>query len=58
MEMIYMSPDSYHDSFDKLLDIRHFDISWHATAGLSLLERNSKVLLANMATGTLGAKIP
>ncbi len=56
--MIYMSPDSYHDSFNKLLDIHCFDISRHATAGLSLLERNSKVLLANMAPGTPSAKIP
>jgi hypothetical protein len=58
MEMIYMSPDSNHDSFDELLNIHHFDISRHATAGLSLLERNGKVLLTNMAPGTPSAKIP
>jgi hypothetical protein len=57
MEMIYMSPDSYHDSFDELLNIRHLDISQHATASLSLLEHNGKVLLASMAPGTPSAKM-
>jgi hypothetical protein len=37
MEMIYMSNDPYHDSFDELLDIRRYDLSRHATAGLSFL---------------------
>jgi hypothetical protein len=56
MEMIYI-PDPYHESFDELLDSHRFDISRHATAGLSL-EHNGKVLLANMAPETPGAKIP
>jgi len=53
-----MSPDPYHESFNKLLDIRRFDLSRHPTAGLSFLERDGKVFLANMASGTPGAKIP
>ncbi len=58
MDMIYMSPDLFHDCFDELLDIRHFDLSRHPTAGLSLLEQDGRVFLAHMQPGTPGAKIP
>jgi hypothetical protein len=58
MEMIYMSPNPYHSSFDELLDIRRYDLSRHATAGLLFLERDGKVMLAHMTPGTPGAKIP
>ena len=40
MDMIYMSPDPFHDSFDELLDVRRLDLSCHPTAGLSLLEKD------------------
>jgi hypothetical protein len=40
MEMIYLSKDPYHDTFDKLLDIWRYDLSQHATVGLSFLENN------------------
>ena len=56
--MIYMSPDPFHDSFDKLLDIRHLDLSHHPTAGLSLLEKNGRVFLEHIQPGSPGAKIP
>jgi hypothetical protein len=58
MEMIYMSKDPYHDSFDELLDIWQYDLSCHATTGLSFLESNGKILLAHILPGTPGAKIP
>jgi hypothetical protein len=58
MDMIYMSPDPFHDSFDKLLDIRHLDLSHHPTAGLSLLEKNGRVFLEHIQPGSPGAKIP
>jgi len=40
MDMIYMSPDPYHASFDKLLDLRQFDHTRHPTAGLSFFEQD------------------
>ncbi len=56
--MIYMSPDPFHDSFDKLLDICCLDLTRHPTVGLSLLEEDGRVFLAHMQPGTPGAKIP
>ncbi len=58
MDMIYMSPDPYHDSFDELLDLRQFDHTRHPTAGLSFFEQDGRVILAHMQPGTPGAKIP
>ncbi len=58
MDMIYMSPDPFHDSFDELLDVRRLDLSRHLTAGLSLLEKDGCVFLAQMQPGTPGAKVP
>jgi hypothetical protein len=58
MEIIYMSPNPYCDSFNELLDIRWFDFSQHFTAGLLLIERDGRVILAHMVQGTPGAKIP
>jgi len=58
MDMIYMSPDPYHASFDELLDLRRFDHTRHPTAGLSFFEQDGRVILAHMQPGTPGAKIP
>ena len=58
MDVIYMSPDPYHDSFDKLLDLQRFDHTRHHTAGLSFIEQDGRVILAHMQPGTPGAKIP
>ena len=58
MDMIYMSPDPYHDSFDELLDLRRFDHTQHPTAGLSFFEQDGRVILAHMQPVTPGAKIP
>ncbi len=58
MEMIYMSPSPYHDAFDKVIDIRCFDLAKHPTAGLSLLEKNGQLILAHMSPSTPWAKLP
>ena len=57
MEMIYMSPSPYYDAFDEVIDLRHFDLAKHHTAGLSLLEKSGQLLLAHMSPSTPGAKI-
>ncbi len=56
--MIYMSPDPYFDAFEQPLDLRKFDFTKHATAGLSLYESNGRIYLAAMSPGTPAAKIP
>jgi hypothetical protein len=58
MEMVYMLTNPYHESFDELLGLRLFDLSHHHTAGLSLIQRNGRFILANMIHSTPGAKIP
>jgi hypothetical protein len=40
MMMIYMSPDAYHDAFEQTVDLRKFDLSKHATGGLTLYDRD------------------
>ena len=56
--MIYMSPDPYFDAFEQPLDLRKFDFTKHATAGLSLYESDGRIYLAAMSPGTPAAKIP
>ncbi len=58
MEIIYMSPNPYCDSFNELPNIHCFDFSWHYTAGLVFIECDDRVILAHMVSGTPGAKIP
>ena len=58
LEIIYMSPNPYRDSFNELLNICCFDFSRHYTAGLLLIEHDGRVILAHMVQGTPGAKIP
>ncbi len=57
MEMIYMSPNPYHESFDELRDMRHYDLSKHQTAGLSFIQKNGCLILAHMIPSTPGVKI-
>jgi hypothetical protein len=58
MEVIYMSSNPYHKSFNELLDLHCFDLTCHPTAGLLFVECDGKVFLALMVPGTPGAKIP
>jgi hypothetical protein len=58
MAMVYMSPSPYHDAFDEVMDTRKCDFSKYPTAGMSLMEHNGRLILAQMSPGTPGAKIP
>jgi hypothetical protein len=57
MMMVYMSPDPYHYAFEQLVDLRKFDLTKHATGGLSLYERDGRVHLALIAPSTPAARI-
>ncbi len=57
MMMVYMSPDPYHDAFEQSVDLRKFDLTKHATGGLSLYERDGRVNLASIAPSTPAACI-
>jgi hypothetical protein len=52
MMMVYMSADPYHDAFEQTMDLRKFDLTEHATGGLSLYVRDSRVHLASIAPST------
>ncbi len=58
MEMIYMLPDPYHESFDELIDLRHYDLSKHQTPGLSFIQKNGCLILMHMTPSTPNVKIP
>ncbi len=55
--MVYMSPDPYHDAFEQSVDLRKFDLTKHATSGLSLYKRDGRVHLASIAPSTPAARI-
>jgi len=55
--MVYMSPDPYHEAFEQTIDLRKFDLSKHATDGLSLYARDGRVHLASISPGTPAARI-
>jgi hypothetical protein len=57
MMMVYMSPDSYHVAFEQTMDLWKFDLTKHATGGLSLYERDGWVHLASIAPSTPAARI-
>ncbi len=58
MDMIYMSPDSYHDALDELIDLGQVDLDKHQTAGLLFIPKNGQVIQAHMLPGTPRANIP
>jgi hypothetical protein len=58
MDMIYMSPDPYHNAFNEVIDLHHFDLKKHSMAGLSFIEKNGCTILAHISSSTPGAKIP
>jgi hypothetical protein len=57
MMMVYMSPDPYHDAFKQTVDLRKFDLTKHATSGLSMYKRDGRVHLAPIAPSTPAARI-
>jgi hypothetical protein len=58
MALIYMSPDPYHEAFEEIMDIRHFDFNHHHTAGLCLAHTDGRLIHGGMAPSTPAAKIP
>jgi len=58
MALVYMLPDPYHEAFEEVLDLRHFDLSRHRTAGLCLAHINGRLFLGSMTPSTPAAKIP
>jgi hypothetical protein len=53
MMMVYMLPDPY----EQTVDLRKFDLTKHATCGLSLYVRDGRVHLASIAPSTPAARI-
>ena len=39
LETVYISPDPFYGTFEEELDLRKFDFTKHATAGLNFLEK-------------------
>ncbi len=56
--MIYMPPDPFHELFEEIIDLRHFDLKQHQTAGLCLAQFDGCLYLGSMAPSTPGSKIP
>ena len=57
MDMIYMSPDSYHKASEQTVDLRKFDMATHHTGGLNLFESDGRVHLASISPSTPTARI-
>jgi hypothetical protein len=57
MDMINMSPDPYGRTFEEPLDLRKFNLSKHPTAGLRLITKDGRLILASMDTSSPGARI-
>jgi hypothetical protein len=57
MVMIYLSPDPYFDAFEQPINIRHFDLTKHDTARLSLHESDGHLHLGTMSRSTPTAKM-
>ena len=55
--MVYMLPDPFHDAFEQTVDLWKFDLTKHATGGLSLYVRDGRVHLASIAPSTPAARI-
>ena len=54
---IYMSPDPYGQAFEQEIDLRKWDLTTHCTAGMRLLEKNGRLLLASIDASTPAARI-
>jgi hypothetical protein len=46
MAMIHMSPNPYGRTFEKEIDLRKWDLTCHCTAGMQLLEKDGRLILA------------
>ena len=57
MATIYMSPDPYEQAFEQEINLRKWDLTTHRTAGMCLLEKNGRLLLASIDVSTPAARI-
>ena len=57
MATIYMSPDPYGQAFEQEIDLHKWDLTTHCTAGMCLLEKNGRLLLASIDASTPAAWI-
>jgi hypothetical protein len=57
MAMIYMSPDPYGQAFEQEIDLCKWNLTTHHTAGMCLLEKNGRLLLASIDASTPTARI-
>jgi hypothetical protein len=54
---VYLSSTPYKDAFEETIDLRKFYFSQHCSAGLSLLQQDSRLILVSMVPSTPGARI-
>ena len=52
-----MSPDTYGQAFEQEIDLHKWDLTTHRTAGMHLLEKNGRLLLASIDASTPAARI-
>ncbi len=55
--MIYMSPNPYGRHFEKVIDLRKWDLTCHRTAGMRLLEKDGRLVLASIDAHTPAPRI-
>ena len=58
LETVYISPDPFYGAFEEELDLRKFDFTKHATAGLNFLEKGQRLYLTSIDRSTPGSRIP
>jgi C-terminal processing protease CtpA/Prc len=55
---VYLSPSAYHEAFEEEIDIRRWTNIDHHTAGLTLIQKDGRLVLASIVKSTPAAKIP
>lgn len=54
---IYLSPSAYHEAFEEKINLRQWNINDHHTAGMNLIQRDDRLILASILPSTPAAKI-
>jgi hypothetical protein len=57
LDMVYLSPSSYNNAFEEVLDLRRFDPLSSPTAGLECILKDNKLILTGMTPSSPAAKI-
>jgi hypothetical protein len=57
IETVYLSPSSFLDAFEEVINLRYFDATKFPTAGMECEEKNGKVYLRGMLPSSPAAKI-